>query len=71
VQNKRIEFTAGAHTANNLILFIFFPMELAKKNQFVWKVDWSSMGTSISLFIVFYILVRILLKNKEPNVSLD
>ncbi|HEU4496506.1 MAG TPA: type II CAAX endopeptidase family protein, partial [Flavobacterium sp.] len=47
---ERIEFAAGAHNANNLVLALFF-LDLgdAVKEDFSWTIDW--LGLCLHLFI--------------------
>lgn len=72
LHNKRIEFSAGAHTVNNLIILVFFPMEDTKEmSQFNWEIDWLGLVYFLVAITVFYLLVRYFMKSEEKNVAVD
>jgi membrane protease YdiL (CAAX protease family) len=65
LNTKRIELAAGAHSANNLILILFFPPDFEKLSQFQWAVDWLGLAAFIFAIIVLYFLVRIMFTREK------
>lgn len=71
LQNKRIEFSAGMHTVNNLVFFIFFPMDKKELNQFFWEINLLSLGAFLVVIGLFYVLVRVFMKIKNEYFAMD
>jgi erythromycin esterase-like protein/membrane protease YdiL (CAAX protease family) len=66
---KRIEFAAGAHTVNNLILLLFFPPDQEKFTQFQWAIDWPGLVAFIISISLFYFLVLAFFNRKHSGMS--
>jgi erythromycin esterase-like protein/membrane protease YdiL (CAAX protease family) len=66
---KRIEFAAGAHTVNNLILLLFFPPDQEKFTQFQWAVDWLGLFAFIISISLFYFIVLAFFNRKHSGMS--
>ena len=66
---KRIEFAAGAHTVNNLILLLFFPPDQEKLTQFQWAIDWPGLVAFIIGISLFYFLVLAFFNHKHIGLS--
>ncbi len=55
---NRIEFAAGAHNANNLVLSLFFlDLEEAINKSFEWTVDWTETGIHLMNLLILIALV--------------
>lgn len=66
IKQKRIEFTAGAHNAHNLMLSLFF-IDLAKalNEKFVWTINWLDFSIQTFLLVLLVLIVsRFISKNE-------
>jgi erythromycin esterase-like protein/membrane protease YdiL (CAAX protease family) len=66
---NRIEFAAGAHASNNLILLLFFPSDLDAMSQFEWSVDLLELTVFLLTMILFYVLILAFLRRKIIGIT--
>jgi membrane protease YdiL (CAAX protease family) len=62
---KRIEFVAGAHNANNLLLsLVFLDLSEAMNENFSWKINWIDFTIQIVALILLVGIVHTFSKKK-------
>ncbi len=58
LKQKQIEFVAGAHNANNLMLsLVFIDLGDAINKEFSWSVNWASLSLEILALIILTVIV--------------
>jgi membrane protease YdiL (CAAX protease family) len=73
IWQNRIEFSAGVHNANNLILGVFFVDLNEELNaKFQWSINWMDLSLELISFAILLIIVyKFLRKNNNLSKSIE
>jgi len=58
LKQQRIEFAAGAHLVNNLLLtVVFIDLSEAVHSSFSWRIDWLELSIELTMITALYFLI--------------